>query len=100
MKTSKTVWAGAVAAAVLWSLPAFAGPKGLHMGALKHGKSTKTSTMSSESETGETGEASLTTRSNKGGALRGLSRANAVAGEHGEAGRTNAAATFGHTKSK
>ena len=29
--------------------------------------------------------------SNKGGALRGLNRANQVAGVHGQAGRTNAA---------
>jgi len=29
--------------------------------------------------------------SNKGGALRGLDRANSVAGSHGQAGRTNAA---------
>ena len=29
--------------------------------------------------------------SNKGGALRGLDRANQVAGVHGQAGRTNAA---------
>lgn len=29
--------------------------------------------------------------SNKGGALRGLDRANSVAGTHGQAGRTNAA---------
>jgi hypothetical protein len=29
--------------------------------------------------------------SNKGGALRGLDRANLVAGSHGQAGRTNAA---------
>lgn len=29
--------------------------------------------------------------SNKGGAVRGLDRANAVAGTHGQAGRTNAA---------
>ncbi len=100
MRMSKAVWAGAVVAAMLWSLPALAGPKGLHMGALKHGKSTKTSATSTEDETGETGETLAGTRSNKGGELRGLSRANAVAGEHGEAGRTKAAATFGHTKGK
>ena len=34
--------------------------------------------------------------SNKGGAMRGLDRANAVAGVHGQAGRTNAAAHHKH----
>ena len=34
--------------------------------------------------------------SNKGGALRGLARANHVAGVHGEAGRANAAAHHKH----
>ena len=34
--------------------------------------------------------------SNKGGALRGLARANQVAGVHGEAGRANAAAHHKH----
>lgn len=34
--------------------------------------------------------------SNKGGALRGLDRANHVAGVHGEAGRANAAAHHKH----
>ena len=34
--------------------------------------------------------------SNKGGALRGLDRANHVAGTHGLAGRTNAAAHHRH----
>ncbi len=100
MRMRKAVWAGAVVGAMLWSLPALAGPKGMHLGALKHGKSTRMSTMSSENETGESGEALTGTRSNKGGELRGLDRANAVAGEHGEAGRTKAAATFGHTKTK
>jgi len=34
--------------------------------------------------------------SNKGGALRGLDRANQVAGVHGQAGRANAAAHHKH----
>ena len=34
--------------------------------------------------------------SNKGGALRGLDRANHVAGVHGQAGRTNAATHHKH----
>ncbi len=34
--------------------------------------------------------------SNKGGALRGLNRANQVAGVHGQAGRTNAASHHHH----
>jgi len=34
--------------------------------------------------------------SNKGGALRGLDRANHVAGVHGQAGRANAAAHHKH----
>ena len=37
-----------------------------------------------------------TQHSNKGGALRGLARANHVAGVHGEAGRANAAAHHKH----
>lgn len=38
----------------------------------------------------ESGEGSEHPGSNKGGALRGLNRANNVAGEHGDRGRSNA----------
>lgn len=44
-----------------------------------------------------TGEKTMPEQSNKGGALRGLDRANDVAGEHGAQGRANAAAKQGIT---
>ncbi len=98
MRIHKTVWVAALAGAILWSAPALAGHgKGLHFGNTK-GNKAKVSATSSDAESGETGETLNGSHSNKGGELRGLNRANAAAGEHGEAGRTNAASTHGHSK--
>ncbi len=110
MKIQKAVWLSAIVAAILWSVPAFAGHMGgfggghhgggLHMGTVRGNSGGAKSATSTDTETGETGESLSGPRSNKGGELRGLNRANAVAGEHGEQGRSNAASTFGHTKTK
>jgi hypothetical protein len=94
MKVHKAVWVVALLAAMSWSTPALAGH---HFGETKHGKSVKTF---SDVEAGETGKTTMDVRSNKGGADRGLDRANDVAGEHGEAGRTKAFSTHGHIKIK
>jgi hypothetical protein len=50
--------------------------------------------------TGHLGSPALPDRGNKGGALRGLDRADAVAGDHGDRGRDKAEATQAKKKKK
>ncbi len=93
---------GAVSASLLLcAMPAWAG-HGHHFGSGHHGSGNNlskatgaskdtSSTIDTDDIGGADTDASAHPSGNKGGATRGLQRANEVAGEHGEAGRTNAA---------
>jgi hypothetical protein len=101
-----STFAAAAASLFLCAMPAWAGHghgHGHHFDyAWGHHKSSGSATHGSSSNRGENAltdvgsgggpapEASDHPGSNKGGALRGLDRANDVAGEHGGRGRTNA----------
>jgi hypothetical protein len=99
MRVGKTVWVAALFSATMWSAPALAGhDKGWDLGPTRIVRDTDVSKTSLDAETGETGEALTGSRSNKGGELRGLNRADAAAGENGEAGRTKAASKHRHKK--
>jgi len=100
MLFNKIPLAAAALSMMSWmSTPVFAGHNSLGH-ANGHGHKVGTSEVSTEG-TGHHGgtkghghhhDASDNTHSNKGGALRGLDRANQVAGSHGEDGRDNASA--------
>lgn len=100
VKSFRSIFLAACASLLLAAMPAWAG----HGSAL-HGKghhncfsaTTRTHGQSAHSVTdadstgGTDTDASTHPDSNQGGELRGLDRANQVAVEHGEQGRTNAA---------
>jgi hypothetical protein len=100
-KTYSSVLAAVYASLLFCAMPAWAGP-GHHFGAGHHtsGKNlikntgpgkNLSSTVDSDDSGGVDIDADAHPGSNKGDVLRGLQRANEVAGEHGELGRTNAA---------
>jgi hypothetical protein len=100
MRSSKIIIAVAVLSMVAWVSPqAWAGHDSYGKGR-GHSHSTAISggvTQASSHHDGTKGHghkhgAVANTHSNKGGAERGLTRANQVAGEHGEEGRENASA--------
>jgi hypothetical protein len=83
MRSSKITFVAAVLASIAWlSAPAFAG----------HNTSTHVHGHGGTKSHGHKHGAEDNTHSNKGGAQRGLDRANQVAGSHGEEGRENASA--------
>ena len=86
MNRPRTIVAGfAISVMLLWSCPVLAnGPKHGH----KHGKNHQTANGETSFAESDTSEAITNPHSNKGGKLRGHQRANEVAGEHGDQGRS------------
>ncbi len=100
-KFHRSIFAAVSASLLLWAMPVWAGHS-LHFGNGHHtsGKHLSKSggsgkepvlTIDSDDSAGADTDASAHPSSNKGGAIRGLERANEVAGEHSETGRANAA---------
>jgi hypothetical protein len=99
LKIDRSMLTVACASLCLAAMPAWAGHGGVlakshHNGfsatTPSHGKGKHVVTDADDASGTDT-DASTHPGSNKGGELRGLDRANQVAGEHGELGRINAA---------
>jgi len=101
IKNSMAILLAASASLLLCAMPAWAGHGRGHFGKGHHNSGTRTqdvgrgqsksSVTDGDDTSGTATDASEHPGSNKGGAVRGLDRANEVAGEHGESGRANAA---------